>query len=201
MEELQQLLAAMGCASPSEALAQVARTQTALASLQAATGRASVSEAIASSSDAVCFAKSVEQELGCSGPHALGKIAGLKAAQLRVVELEASVAAGQKATADRDASASIDQATADTRLTPADRHKAEGIYAKYGTEGLNDYLALLPKGAAGRPSAGNRDLSQPAPTKNTDPGVRASLLAKGFSEAELDAAEKLPTRRVSGEED
>lgn len=200
MEELQQLLAAMGCATAADALAQVARMNTQLAALSAATGRADAREAIQASAEAVGFARSVETELGVAGPAALAKIAGLKQAQARVAELEVSVAAQAKATADAGAATAIDAATADTRLTPADRPKAETIYAKYGLDGLKEYLDLLPKNAAGRPSAGPAPKQPKTPSEGgpSASSIKAELKAKGFSDAEIEAAEKLHTNIESG---
>jgi hypothetical protein len=63
---LAQLLAAMGCTDAPEALAQVARTNTALASIQAATGRANATEALASAQELVGFARQVETRLGAT---------------------------------------------------------------------------------------------------------------------------------------
>lgn len=208
MEELQQLLAAMGCSTPAEALAQVARTNTSLASIQAATGLQSASDALSKAIDAAGFAKAVEGALGVSGHAALAKLEGLKLAQSRVAELEAEAAAMARASDDRAACASIDEATADGRIAPADRAKAEGIYAKYGIAGLGEYLDLLPRAAKGRPS--QEQVRQPpvaahgaqssGPGSSVDSEVRKRLQAKGFSDAEIEAAAKLPTIRASEED-
>lgn len=192
--KLQQLLAAMGCASPEDALAQVARINTLLASLQAATGKPGQTEAIDAANGAVAFAKQLEAALGCTGSAALAKIEGLQESAGKVEALEKRAQTAEKQAADRDAKEAIDAATADGRVSPANRDKAESMYAKFGLEGLQTYLDTLPKSAVA-PSNGAPKGPQPMPTNGQrTPGslsAEEKQLAKALGRNEKDLAESL----------
>ena len=180
--KLLQLMAALGCATPEEALALVASLQTSVAALLAATGNASVSDAVASAGRSIAFARAVEAALGTTGPAALATLEGLRASHARVGELEACAQTAERATNDRDAADAMNEASADGRLPPAERPKAENMYAQFGVAGLKTFLSMLPKvGPSASPSL--RQPAQAAPSANASDEDKKLAKALGVEPA------------------
>lgn len=189
---LEQLLAMLGVSTTEEAAAAINRFNSFLTDAKVATGKSSAPEALSELRAQSAFAKSVESELGAVGPAALAKLAGLKASNERVVELEQRAKNAEKATADRDAHAAIDKATSDRKLLPANRSSAEGIYAKYGIDGLNSYIEMLPVNSAAPAPVAGRQLptnTSGAPATLTD-DERKLAKALGVGDEDIVAGHK-----------
>jgi phage I-like protein len=189
---LEQLLAMLGVATADEAAAAINRFNAFLTSAKVATGKTGASEALDTLQASASFAKSIETALGVSGPAALAKIEGLKTAQENLQAVEARAKSAEKANFDRQASDAIDAATREGKLMPAARDKAEKMYASFGLEGLQTFLATLP--VVG-PVAHVNGASQPAPRASDALSLtdeeRAIAKACGKTEADMLDAKKL----------
>lgn len=102
-----------------------------------------------------------------SAPEALGVIQGWRASADQLATVNAELAATKKATADREAAASIDEAVKAGRLAPASVPVAQDLYKNHGAAALAAFLGALPQVAS--VSTPTAPASGPTPAASSEP--------------------------------
>ena len=139
---------------------------------------------------------------------AIGALAAMKQSHEAAPELNAKLAANeanlatlQKQSEDRDAKAAMDAAQAANKLVPANRGKAEALYAAHGLGALTAFLDILVPVAPAASAAAN----EPKPTGQTPQQIAASPAASPVNVAQkayetASPMERHNFRKAQGEE-
>lgn len=170
---LEELLAALGAKDADEAIANSAKSRSLI---QAAEG-------------AITIAAAVCEATGKTGPAAAATVAAWReksdrceAAEARVQELEGE----RTKAAAKDA---IDAAEREGRLPPATRQRAESMFAKFGIDGLTEFLGALSPVVV--PAATDpREPATTEPVTTLTAEERAVARATGMSDEDMLAARK-----------
>lgn len=171
--KLEELLAALGAKDADEAIANAAKSRSLI---QAAEGAITIA-------DAVCEAT------GKTGPAAVATVSAWREKADRCESAEARVQELEGERTRSAAAAAIDTAEREGRLPPANRGRAEAMFAKFGIDGLTEFLGALSPVVV--PAA--TDHREPATAEHVETLTaeeRAVARATGMSDEDMLAARK-----------
>ena len=148
MDELQQLLTALGVGTTAEALSAINKFNGFLTDARVATASDSLATASSAIQGNANVVRQLEAATGKQGPEALATALAWKQGAEAHAQTKATLEALQQEQATKEATAKLDEAVASGRLAPANREQFENLYTEFGNAALDAALSALPAASA-----------------------------------------------------
>ncbi len=153
MDELQQLLNALGASTSAEALTIINGFNAFASDARVATASADLKSANVSIQANATLARQIENATGKSGAEAMAAVLAWKQGSESAAATKKELEELQAATTKSQAAALLDAAIEEGRLAPSNRASLESLFADYGLKALETSLAAMPKATAITPGA------------------------------------------------
>jgi len=153
MDELQQLLNALGASSFPEALTIINRFNAFASDARVATASEDLKAATASIQANATLVRQIENATGKSGAEAMAAVLAWKQGSENAAATKKELDDLKASTTKSQATALLDEAVKNGRLAPSNREPFESLFADYGLRALEASLAALPQATDRTPGA------------------------------------------------